>query len=324
MPTIRKLKSKRFVAEVRKFGQYKSKTFDTKIQALAWGVETEQSITPDATVEGKTVRDLFVRFRDKMCPNRKGWKREHNRINCFLTHSLCNMLLSDIRQTHFDDWIQEELKRVKSSSVNRNLNLFSVVFQRGVKWRWIKTNPIRNIERPKDPAPRERRISEEEINTILKALMFDGKNVKELRHVVAVGFLFALETAMRQGEIWQLKWQDIYLDKHYLRLHETKNGTSRDVPLSSNAISLLRLMKEQGSERVFNTNQNSSGQIFRRALQLAGITGLTFHDSRHEALTRLAKKLHVLDLARMVGHRDPRSLMIYYNPTAQEIAAQLG
>ncbi len=53
------------------------------------------------------------------------------------------------------------------------------------------------------------------------------------------------------------------------------------------------------------------------------ITGLTFHDTRHEALTRLARKLDVLDLARMVGHRDPRSLMVYYNAPAEEIARRL-
>jgi len=51
---------------------------------------------------------------------------------------------------------------------------------------------------------------------------------------------------------------------------------------------------------------------------------MTFHDTRHEALTRIARKLDVLDLARMVGHRDARSLMIYYNATAEEIAQRLG
>jgi len=75
---------------------------------------------------------------------------------------------------------------------------------------------------------------------------------------------------------------------------------------------------------VFASNQASGGQLFRRACQLAGVTGLTFHDTRHEALTRLARKLEVLDLAQMVGHRDPRSLMIYYNATASEIAGRLG
>jgi len=53
------------------------------------------------------------------------------------------------------------------------------------------------------------------------------------------------------------------------------------------------------------------------------IKDLTFHDTRHEAITRLAKKLDVLDLARMVGHRDIKQLLTYYNKSAKEIASQL-
>jgi len=53
------------------------------------------------------------------------------------------------------------------------------------------------------------------------------------------------------------------------------------------------------------------------------IENLHFHDTRHEAITRLAKKLDILDLARMTGHKDLKSLMTYYNATPAEIAAQL-
>ncbi len=45
--------------------------------------------------------------------------------------------------------------------------------------------------------------------------------------------------------------------------------------------------------------------IFRRALKLANIEGLTFHDTRHEAIARLAQKVPLLDLARVIGHLDP-------------------
>jgi integrase len=51
---------------------------------------------------------------------------------------------------------------------------------------------------------------------------------------------------------------------------------------------------------------------------------LNFHDARHEAITRLAQKLNVLELARMVGHRDLNMLQIYYNETAQQLAKKLG
>ena len=323
MAAIRKLKSKKFLAEVSKYGQRKSKTFDTKIQAMAWAAETEQSLNPEGVVKGKTLGELLTRYRDEISPTKKSYRSEYNRLNKFLRHALALMPLTEIRQTHFDNWITESLSNIKSSSVNRDLNLWSAVFEQAKRWRWTELNPIREIKRPKNPQPRDRRITEREIERILDALGFDGKTVSTHRDIIAVAFLFALETAMRQGEIWGLKWKDVYLKNRFVRLHETKNGTKRDVPLSSEAIKLLKLLApNQG--KVFKSNQESSGVIFRRALMVAGIKGLTFHDTRHEALTRLARKLEVLDLARMVGHRDPRSLMIYYNPTAEEIAHRLG
>ena len=53
------------------------------------------------------------------------------------------------------------------------------------------------------------------------------------------------------------------------------------------------------------------------------MAGLTFHDTRHEAITRLAKKLHPLDLARMTGHTNLQELMTYYNESAADVAAML-
>lgn len=53
------------------------------------------------------------------------------------------------------------------------------------------------------------------------------------------------------------------------------------------------------------------------------IEDLHFHDARHDAITRLARKLDVLQLARMVGHRDLKSLMTYYNETAEHLASLL-
>jgi len=62
---------------------------------------------------------------------------------------------------------------------------------------------------------------------------------------------------------------------------------------------------------------------FRKLREAACIDGLTFHDTRHEAITRLARKLNVLELARMVGHRDLKMLQIYYNETAENLAVRL-
>ena len=63
--------------------------------------------------------------------------------------------------------------------------------------------------------------------------------------------------------------------------------------------------------------------LFRKYIRQTNIQNLRFHDTRHEAVTRLSKKLNVLELAKMIGHRDLKSLQIYYNATATELSAML-
>lgn len=64
--------------------------------------------------------------------------------------------------------------------------------------------------------------------------------------------------------------------------------------------------------------------LFRRWVSKTPIQDLVFHDTRHEAITRLAGRLDVLDLAKVVGHRDIKQLLTYYNKSAAELVLQLG
>jgi integrase len=80
---------------------------------------------------------------------------------------------------------------------------------------------------------------------------------------------------------------------------------------------------QNGKDPIFGLEADVTSALFRKAHIAAGVDNLTFHDSRHEAITRLAKKLDVLTLARMVGHRDIRMLMVYYNKSAADIAREL-
>ena len=50
---------------------------------------------------------------------------------------------------------------------------------------------------------------------------------------------------------------------------------------------------------------------------------MTFHDSRHEATTRIAQLLPIQDLSKVTGHKDLKMLMRYYNPTVSEIAERM-
>lgn len=86
---------------------------------------------------------------------------------------------------------------------------------------------------------------------------------------------------------------------------------------------LSELPVPTASSPYFNVTDESRDSLFRKAVTRASIKGLTFHDARHEAITRLAKKLNILELARMVGHKDIRQLQVHYNETAAEIAKKL-
>lgn len=130
-------------------------------------------------------------------------------------------------------------------------------------------------------------------------------------------------TNMRAGEIVGMRWEDVALDRRIVRLPKTKNGDAREVPLSRKAIQLIEYMKGLDEERVFTLTSALLDAYYRQGRDLAGIKGPTFHDARATALTRLSKRLDILELAKMVGHRDPRSLMIYYRQSATEIAAKL-
>ena len=137
---------------------------------------------------------------------------------------------------------------------------------------------------------------------------------------VAVAFLFAIETAMRLGELCQIRREHVHDKYVHLPAHTTKTNVARNVPLSGAARKLVKRLDDVTGDLLFDLDRDSCSTIFSKAAKKAGVENLTFHDTRHEATTRLAQKLPVLDLARVTGHRDLKQLMTYYNKDAKELA----
>jgi len=125
---------------------------------------------------------------------------------------------------------------------------------------------------------------------------------------------------MRAGEITGLTWSLVMVD--YCALPTTKT-TSRNVPLEPKARRIIASMDGWDSEKVFGLSAQTLDSLFRRYRDRAGQQGYTFHDSRHTAATWLAKRVDVLTLCKMFGWSDPKQAMVYYNPTASDIARML-
>lgn len=159
---------------------------------------------------------------------------------------------------------------------------------------------------------------------------------------VSCAFLLALETGMRAGAILSLTWGNVDLERRTATLPKTKNGDSRQVPLSNLAVNIFanmsngvldasvgNLVRPDPSAKPFTVTSKSLDVLFRRARDAAvhacpSIATCRFHDARSEAISRLSKRLDVLELARMVGHRDLKSLMSYFRVSAEDLAKKLG
>ncbi|MGM0562799.1 MAG: tyrosine-type recombinase/integrase [Pseudomonadota bacterium] len=325
MATFRK-RATGWVAEVRRRGVYRARTFDTKAQAMEWATDLERAVRSGDinNPQRRPLHEALQRYHDEVSPTKRGARHEQLRLRAIMRDPLAEVCCGDVSASDLASYRDRRLESVGPASVNRELNVLSAFFNRAVReWGWCTSNPIKEITRPRNPPPRDRRISPDEIERVQVALGFDGETVEGKQHEVALIFLLALETAMRLGELCSLTHDQVNLHGRYVTLATTKNGDRREVPLSVRACELFELVADR-KPYLFKVGADEASTLFRKATRRAEIQGLRFHDSRHEALTRLARKLDVLDLARMVGHRDPRSLMIYYNATATEIAQRLG
>lgn len=320
MASIQK-RGNKWIAEVRTKGKYRSKSFLMKAEAKEWAYEQEIRLGKSAgTVTGKTLADAMARYGKEISVKKKGARWEEVRLKKIGRDEISKIPLASLNSSDFDEWKARQTK-LGPSSINRELTLLSSVLSHARRWKWIDSAPLADVDRPKDPPHRDRIISNDETSRILEALFYKGE-VTTQRHRIAVAFLLALETCMRQGEIFNMHWEHINWKQCYVLLPDTKNGEARDVPLSNKAIALLKSLGQE-TGRVFKFPQASASTIFRRAVELAELKGIHFHDARHTAITRLVmtrKKIDPLTLAKIVGHKDPRNLMIYFNPTPKALA----
>lgn len=282
--------------------------------------------------------DLIQLYAEKVTPHKRGGRVETVILSSYIK-SFPRLMKKPVNQLGQLDMIQfrdERLKKVKSATVARDLGLLSAVFKYArQELRIMSSSPLDDVAKPKQSVSRNRRISQDEIERILDAFKYDGRSQPiTKKQQTAWAFLFAIETAMRASEITGLKWADVY-DKH-VELELTKNGAARKVPLSKRAIELLSYMRGIDETDVCTLkNKVADGEVGRGGLSAyftqvvkgkLKINDLTFHDTRHEAISRMVKnaKLPVEVLAKITGHKTISILInTYYNPDIEELANHL-
>lgn len=327
MASFRK-RGKSWEAAVARKGRRETASFTTKAEAQRWAHQIEEEILAESRgeVPNKPFSAILARYRDEISPTKKGERWETIRLNMLIKDELARVALPDLDAAAVAAWRDRRLKEVSPASVQREWNLLSAAITVAVReWGWLRDNPLKQIRRPPTTKARTRRIADDELRRLLMALGFElGYQPKTVSGHVGAALAFAVETAMRAGEIAGLEWANVNLDRRTAFLPETKNGESRMVPLSTTAIEIIKPFSRD-RQTVFGISTAQIDALFRKARSRCQIADLHFHDSRREALSRLSAKLNPFELAKVSGHKDLKILLnTYYQADAEGLAAKIG
>jgi integrase len=166
-------------------------------------------------------------------------------------------------------------------------------------------------------------FNRKQIKGMLKGFGYSPlKPVRTISQSCAAAFLLALRSGMRAGEICGLLWLNLHDGYCHLPITKTK---ARDVPLTDKAMRIIRKMEGFDNQLVFGIKSQTLDALFRKIRDRQGLSGFTFHDSRHTAATWMVQsgKVDVLTLCKIFGWSNTGQALTYFNPKASDIAKQL-
>lgn len=341
MASIRKLPSGSWNVQVRHQGcPSVSKTFPSKKEATAW----VKKFNSELTAQGRPLQPLFnsnpshpiaqakttltealQRYSKEVSAKKRSHQSEVYRIKT-ISNAIGHLLMVEIQPHHLAQYRDFRLKTVTNDTVRREFSLLSHLFNVArIDWGWsdfITTNPVTLVRKPKASNGRTRRISEAELNLILE-------NIPQghvLFTLVQLGYL----TAMRRGEILNIRWEDVDLEGRVVYLPITKNGEPRHCPLSTKALSVLSQWyfenpTDSPSKKLFKINPDTVSHNFSEACTKAGLQNVRFHDLRHSATSNFIEQgLSIMEASTITGHKSFQMLKRYTHLNATALAAKLG
>jgi integrase len=304
-----------------------SKTFINKVDAERWAKQLEVEIqkgsyTNLVLAKRTTFAEVIERYITEVLPTMRGGSADYIRLKALARRPIAKLNMVVLTPQKIAQHRDERLKEIAPSTVIRELSYFSSIITYARKeWGINIDNPVALVARPKNPEGRSRILDEAETSALLEALKPTGRRSIWMLPLVKL----ALETAMRRSELLGLRWEHIDLQRRTIFLKLTKNGTSRTVPLSTQAVQILTEMPRNIDGRVFPVTHEVVSQAFNRARKQAGVKDVRFHDLRHMAITRLAEKLpNLIELSAVSGHKSLAMLKRYYHPNPEQLAEKLG
>lgn len=242
--------------------------------------------------------------------NKKSWKRDKIILKN-LAPFFGDILLSRIAPADIENYKKERLKKVSPATVNRELSLLKHLFTVAEKLRKFDgKNPVKEVKFLQQRQYVFKVFTKEEIQRLIHAV------VAHLKPFIII----ALNTAMRRGELFNLRWSDIDFENHFLFIKETKSNIMRKIPMNNLVIETLNRI-ERKSEFVFTSPKSGTRfknihYSFKLACEKAEISDCRLHDLRHTSATHMIQHgADIVTVSQILGHSDIKMTLRYCHPS---------
>ena len=203
------------------------------------------------------------------CSDRQRTRELVNALGPYLideiTPPMVDALLSKLRNSGLE-----------GSTCNRYRAALSSAFSYAVDMELLAKNPVKKVPKYPESEGRTRRLQADERPALFEA-------VRRLHPQREPELVLLLHTGLRKNGMFQLRWQDVDLDRAQITVVNKGGGTYR-VELNSLAVAALRELhaKSGGREKVCQSRAYwSSTDWLEECIKAAGIEDFTPHDLRH-------------------------------------------
>ena len=243
-----------------------------------------------AAREAESFAELAALYMEKHArPNKLSWPEDQKMLDNDLLPAWRHRKAADISRRDVNAVLDTIADRGAVIRANRVRALLSKIFNFAISRDIVEHNPVHGVMRPGDENPRDRVLSEREIEVLWHEL--DKEPAK-----IAGIFKLALLTAQRKNEVLGMAWAELDLDNWWwvIPAQRAKNGLAHRVPLETQALEILRKLKNNESDPVFVFRGGKRGQAIanlqKRMLELrrrTGIEDFKFHDLRRTAASHM-------------------------------------
>jgi len=312
--------------------------------------EVKARVRPDKD-DPATLRDfLDDTYAVWLEKNRKSGAGEAARLRSAFA-PLLDRAMKDITAWSIERWRTDRLKAgIKATSVNRDLNTLKACLHRAVEWGALNVYGLDTVKPMQaDSKGVVRFLSNTEEVALREALaarsarLTAGREsgnawrrgrgrelLPDVRDHLASMVLVSLNTGLRRGELFSLRWADVDIERRVVTVQgaTTKGGHTRHIPLTDEAHAILKAWKPEkvsSADLVFPGRAGKAFYTLKTAwatlLEEAGIAGFRWHDLRHTFASKLVQAGVDLNTVReLLGHADIKMTLRYSHLAPSHLA----